>query len=473
MTDITNTSPDMIEAFFDAQLSGKNSESTAVHKRLETLKKLLKVIRAHEEEIIQAGLLDSGKSRSEMMLTELFSTYGELKHLIRHLKKWTKPKRIKTPIGMLGTFSKTILEPKGRILVMAPWNYPFNLTMSPMMAAVAAGNQVIVKPSEMSPAMAKVIETIINEAFTPKEVAIVQGDEKVAEHLLTLPFDHVFFTGSPAIGKVVMAACAKNLTDITLELGGKSPVIIDKSANIAKTARNIAWGKFVNNGQTCIAPDYLLIDASIKDRLVPAIKEQISLRWKLGIEAKNNEDYGCIINERHHSRLKSLFDDAIENGASVICGGDFEEQGKFISPTLLDSISNDSRIANEEIFGPLLPIHYYQREDQAIKHILDKPKPLALYIYAEDHGFIKRILANTRAGDTCINQNLVHFLHQNLPFGGVNNSGIGKSHGEAGLRALSHERSVLTDKFSITHWLYPPYSWPKKKLIEFAVRYFS
>jgi aldehyde dehydrogenase (NAD+) len=470
---LSNTDTETINALFQAQLTGRNSETSSLQTRLEALKKLQASIVKHEEAIIKAGLDDSGKSRSEMMLTELFSVYTELNHTLRHLKKWLKPKRVKTPISMLGTFSKTILEPKGRVLIMAPWNYPFNLTIGPLISAIAAGNQIIVKPSEMAPAMANIIETIVSEVFDPEDIAIVQGDASVAEDLLKLPFDHIYFTGSSAIGKVVMAAAAKNLTDITLELGGKSPVIVDKSANIEKAARNIVWGKFINNGQTCIAPDYLLVDASIKEQLLNAIKAQIEQQWQHGEAAKNNSDYGRIINKRHHGRLQALYDDAIKQGASVICGGDFDESTKFISPTLLDNINDESRISDEEIFGPLFPIHSYQREVDAIAHIQNKPKPLALYVYAEDQGFIQRIVKITRAGDTCINQNLTHFLHPNLPFGGVNNSGIGKGHGETGVQALSHQRSILNDKFSITHWLYPPYTPTKQKLIEFVVRKFS
>lgn len=462
-----------IDSIFQSQLSKRNSATSPISDRLEALKKLLQSIEKHEEDIIQAGFLDSGKSREEMMLTELMSVYGELKHTIRHLKKWLKPKRVATPLSMLGTFSKTLLEPKGRVLVMAPWNYPFNLTIAPMLTAIAAGNQVIVKPSEMAPAMADIIEKIITDVFDTTEVAIVHGETATAEHLLKLPFDHVYFTGSPAIGKVVMAACAKNLCDITLELGGKSPVIIGKSANIKKAARNIVWGKFLNNGQTCIAPDYLLVDASIKEKLLAAIVEEISLRWKLGDEAKNNKDYGRIINQRHLNRLRGLLDDATEKGARVLTGGQYDEADKFFAPTLLDNLSQDCDICEAEIFGPILPVHYYQQEDDAISYVLQKPKPLALYIYAEDKDFISHIIKHTRAGDTCINQNIVHFLHQNLPFGGVNNSGIGKGHGETGLRALSHERSILVDKFSITHWLYPPYNGTKAKLIAFVMRHLT
>ena len=473
MTVTASSSPKQIKLIFNAQLANRNAMPMPISERLALLNKLLSVIENHQSDIMAAGFSDCGKNPSEVMLTEIFSIFTELKHTLRHLKKWSKPKRVKTPVGMFGTCAKTVLEPKGRVLVMAPWNYPFNLTMGPLISAIAAGNQVIVKPSEMAPAMAAVIEKVIQATFVPEQVAIIQGDTAVAEELLKLPFDHVYFTGSPAIGKLVMSACAKHLTDITLELGGKSPIIVDKSANIKKAARNIAWGKFINNGQTCIAPDYMLVDEKIKGELILAIKQALVKQWHLGRDAQANPDYGRIVNQRHYQRLQSLYIDAINKGANVLCEPHFDDSDRFISPILLDNIAEDSRINEEEIFGPILLIYSYKNEQEAIERVLAKPKPLALYIYSEDKAFNQRILAKTRAGDSCINHNITHFAHPNLPFGGVNNSGIGKGHGEAGFRALSHQRSILTDKFSIIHWLYPPYTPLTKKLIALTTRYFS
>ena len=401
-----------------------------------------------------------------MDIAEIMIVLSELSHIRKKLKGWMKPVSVRTSMTMLGTSSKIITEPKGTSLVISPWNYPFNLTFGPMMSAIAAGNPVILKPSEMTPNMSRVIAEIVSEAFRPEEVSLFEGDAAVSAYLTSLPFDHIFFTGSPAVGKHVMAAAAKNLTSVTLELGGKSPVIVDKSADIKKTARSVSFGKFSNNGQTCIAPDYLFVHESIKDALVAELKSCIARQYGEGTDAQGNGDYCQVVNQGHHSRISGLLSDALANGAQVISGGQVDDGDRFIAPTLIEGMADSSRIMDEEIFGPVLPIKTFSDLGNVIDYVNSKPKPLALYVFARDKAAINKVLEETSAGDTCINQTVMHFVHPNLPFGGVNNSGIGKSGGEWGFKAFSHERSVLQDKFGSGHMMHPPYTPKVKKMIK-------
>jgi aldehyde dehydrogenase (NAD+) len=339
-----------------------------------------------------------------------------------------------------------------------------------MMWAIAAGNTVIIKPSEMTPKMSEVIGQIVKEAFRPEEVSMFEGEADVASYLTNLPFDHIFFTGSPAVGKHVMAAAAKNLTSVTLELGGKSPVIVDKSANLKKASKSIGWGKFNNNGQTCIAPDYIYVHESIKDKFVAEMTATIKSQYGLGADAGANSDYCRVVNAGHHGRITRLLDDAKAKGGVVLTGGEVATESQFIAPTLIEGMSDDSAIMQEEIFGPLLPIITYSDINEVISYINAKPKPLALYIYSKDNKLTDKVIRETSAGDTCVNQTVMHFLHPNLPFGGVNNSGIGKSGGVWGFRAFTHERSVLVDKHSSLSMFYPPYTPGVRKVIRATMK---
>jgi aldehyde dehydrogenase (NAD+) len=439
--------------------------------RLEVLGRFEKVFKASYEKMYAAAAADFGKPEAEVDMAEIMVVVSELAHIRKNLKKWMKATPVKASLSMLGTSSKIIVEPKGTTLVISPWNYPFNLTFGPMMSAIAAGNTVIIKPSEMTPNMSRVIAEIVAEAFSPEEVALFEGTAEVSTYLTSLPFDHIFFTGSPAVGKLVMAAAAKNLTSVTLELGGKSPVIVDKTANIAKAARSIAFGKFSNNGQTCIAPDYLFVDESVKDLLIAELKNYIGRQYGLGEDALGNGDYCQIANSAHHGRISGLLNDALAQGGQLITGGQIDDQQRFIAPTLVEGMSADSRIMQEEIFGPLMPILTFTDLDTVLEHINAQPKPLALYFYSSDRKAIDKVLKETSAGGTCINQTVMHFVHPNLPFGGVNNSGIGMSSGEWGFKAFSHERSVLEDKWGSTHLMHPPYTPKVKKLIKMAVSF--
>jgi aldehyde dehydrogenase (NAD+) len=342
-----------------------------------------------------------------------------------------------------------------------------------MIAALAAGNTVIIKPSEMTPNMSAAMREIVEEAFEPNQVCMFEGDYNVSAYLTSLPFDHIFFTGSPAVGKIVMAAAAKNLTSVTLELGGKSPTIVDETANLKKAAKDTMWGKFTNNGQTCIAPDYLFVHESVKDKLVQEMKSHVEKLYGDSDKVQSNSDYCRIVNRRHHKRISDLMEDAMNKGATIIQGGISDSSDNFIAPTILDNVSPQSSILEEEIFGPLLPIMSYSNLDQVIDYINAKPKPLALYIHSKNNQNIDRILTETSSGDAVINHNMVQFLHPNLPFGGVNNSGIGKAHADEGFKAFSHERSVMRDRFSSTHMFYPPYTPKVKKLIKTAIKFLT
>ena len=438
--------------------------------RLAVLDRFEQAFRESEEKIYQSAADDFSKPQAEVDMSEIMAVLAELKHVRKNLKKWMKPVSVMPTASMIGTSSKIVKEPKGVTLVVSPWNYPFNLTFGPMIWSIAAGNTVIIKPSEMTPNMSAVIADIVERAFRPEEVSLFQGEADVASYLTALPFDHIFFTGSPAVGKHVMAAAAKNLTSVTLELGGKSPVIVDKSVNIKKAVQSIAWGKFSNNGQTCIAPDYLYVHESVKDQFVRELTACVEKQYGLGNNAKDNGDYCKVVNTSHYNRINRLLEDAKSQGGKLITGGQIDDAGRFIAPTLIEGMASDSAIMEEEIFGPLLPVITFSNIEEVIDVVNSKPKPLALYIYSTDKRNIDKVLCETSAGDTCVNQTMMHFLHHNLPFGGVNNSGIGKSGGVWGFNAFTHERSVLNDKFSSTSMLHPPYTPKVRKLIKMAIK---
>ena len=442
-------------------------------RRIAVLDRFEQVFRASEEKIYKSAAGDFGKPQAETDMAEIMPVLMELKHVRKNLKKWMKPVPVRATMMLFGTSSKIIKEPKGVTLIVSPWNYPFYLSFVPMICSIAAGNTVIIKPSEMTPNMSAIISEIVEKAFNPEEVCLFQGEADVASYLTSLPFDHIFFTGSPAVGKHVMAAAARNLTSVTLELGGKSPVIVDQSVDIKKAVKSIAWGKFVNNGQTCIAPDYLYIHESIKGEFVTEMVACVDKQYGLGNDAKDNDDYCQVVNDSHYQRIRRLLTDAQAQGGKLITGGQTDDAGRFIAPTLIEGMSRNSAIMSEEIFGPLLPIITFTDLDEVISYVNSKPKPLALYIFGKDSRNIEKILTETSSGDSCVNQTMMHNAHQNLPFGGVNNSGIGKSGGVWGFDAFSHERSVLTDKFSSASMLHPPYTPKVRKLIKMAIKMMS
>lgn len=471
---IKDSAKENIDSIFAQQKQYALSlRKTDYRQRLAVLQRFERVFKASYDKLYKAADLDFSKPQAEVDTSEILPVITELAHVRKNLKRWMKPKSVMPTMATFGTRSKIVTEPMGVTLIISPWNYPFNLTFAPMLWSIAAGNTVIIKPSEMTPAMSAVIVDIVSEVFKPEEVSVFEGDAGVASYLTSLPFDHIFFTGSPAVGKHVMAAAAKNLTSVTLELGGKSPVIVDESANLKKTAESITYGKFSNNGQTCIAPDYLYVHHSIKDSLVAELSASIKSLYGEQSTIAENGDYCRVVNQPHYQRIKGLLDSAISDGADILEGGASDDKQRFIAPTLIENMNDNSTIMLEEIFGPVLPIITYTELDEAISYINNNPKPLALYVFSSDKKRIQKILQETSAGDTCVNTTVMHFIHPNLPFGGVNNSGIGKSGGYWGFKAFSHERSVLVDKFSATNMLYPPYTEKVQKLIKMTLRLLS
>ncbi|MFC4211753.1 aldehyde dehydrogenase family protein [Pedobacter lithocola] len=447
-----------IKATFDLQQKYKfELRKTNAKTRISKLKKLKEALESAEEEIYTALEIDLRKSRFETAVTELFFTYAEIDHAIKNLNKWMTPVSVGRTVSNLFAGNKIYYEPKGVCLIIAPWNYPFQLIMSPLISAIAAGNCVILKPSELSSATANVINTIISQTFDNNEIACFEGDASVSTALLELPFDHIFFTGSTAIGKVVMQAAAKNLTSVTLELGGKSPAIVDNSADLKKAAEKIAWGKLVNAGQTCIAPDYVLIDEKHETEFVSYFKTSAEKMFYNDGKI-DKQVFGKIINEKQFQRLDGLIKTAVEDGAKLSWGGKTNLEDLTIEPTILISVTAENTIMQEEIFGPILPIITYANLQDAVDFVNAKDKPLALYIFSNNSGNQDKIIKETSSGGTCVNDVLVHISNPNLPFGGVNSSGMGSCHGIFGFKNFSHERAIVfQSKLGMTNMIYPPY----------------
>ena len=440
--------------------------STAAE-RLGRIQRLVDAVRSHTDEIIEAGAKDFRKPPEEVHLTEILPIYMEAKDAQRHLKKWMKPEKVAPTRMMVGTKGYIQYEPKGRALIISPWNYPLNLSLGPMVSALAAGCPVILKPSEMTPHMSALMSRLIRETFDESEVAVFEGEVDVSQTLLELPFDHIFFTGSPAVGKIVMGAAAKNLTSVTLELGGKSPTIVDETADIKLAAQTIAWGKYTNNGQTCIAPDHIYVHNKVREDFVRATVEALQKAYGDSADAQQESPFlARIVNANHTARIKGLLDDAKERGGRVLYGDSVDESDRYIAPTLLTDLPDDARIMEEEIFGPLLPIIGYDSLDDVIGKVNDAPKPLALYIWSKNEKNIDEVMHRTSSGGACINHAVVHFLHGRLPFGGVNNSGIGNAHGHFGFKAFSHERAVVRTRFMLARMFFPPYT----KLTNFIIK---
>jgi len=446
--------------------------NSTYNQRVNTLNRLQSAIEVtYRDEIKKALKKDLGKPTVESELTEIYAILGDIRHAKAYLHKWMRKQKVATPVSMLGSSSHYTYESKGVCLIISPWNFPFNLTFGPLVSAIAAGNTVIIKPSEMTPNSSELMAKIIKAVFEDHEVALVQGEVETSTELLKLPFNHIFFTGSPAVGKIIMKAASKHLSSVTLELGGKSPTIIDKTANIDKAAKKIMWGKFLNSGQICICPDYVLIDKSIKSEFVNACKKWIHTFFTENPKA--SDSYGRIVTDKHFERLKSYLENAKELNAKFEVGGKTDTDSKYIEPTLISNLKPEAKLLEEEIFGPIMPIITYERLDKAIAHINNKDRPLALYIFSKSKANMDKIINSTRAGGTCINNTIIHYTNHNLPFGGINNSGIGKSHGFFGFEAFSNKRAVVKQHtFGVTELLFPPYSSLKEKLARFTIKWF-
>lgn len=418
--------------------------------RVAKIRKLRDAVIARTEDWYRAAHADFGKPAGEVDLAEILPVCMEANEAIRHLKRWMKPQRVWPTLLTLGTRSHVQYQPKGRCLIIGPFNYPVNLTLGPLISAIAAGNTAVVKPSELTPHLSALIADVVREVFAQEEVAVFEGDAQLAMALQRLPFDHVFFTGSPAIGKQVMAAAAQHLASVTLELGGKSPTIVDASADLGLAARNIVWAKFSNAGQTCIAPDHVYVHRSVRDAWVRCCQHEIEKAYGHTLQHQLASPHlARMVNTRHASRLSALLDDAKARGARVLAGGEAAAEACFVQPTLLADAPADARVMQEEIFGPLLPIIVFDSTDEVVAAINAGPKPLALYLYSRNTAQIDQVLNQTVSGGACVNHALIQFLHGRLPFGGVNNSGIGHAHGHYGFKAFSHERAVVQTQFAL------------------------
>ncbi|MFT7588068.1 MAG: aldehyde dehydrogenase (NAD+) [Limisphaerales bacterium] len=446
---------------FDLQRKNRRAmANTDAKARISKLKKLHKSILDNKQALQHAMEQDFKKHPTEVDLTEIFPSTSEIKHIISNVAEWMLPQKVDTPLPMLGTESKIHFEARGTCLIISPWNYPINLTFIPLASAIAAGNTAIIKPSEYTPHTSRVMAEMLKALFPESEVALFEGDHTVSSELLNLKFDHIFFTGSPAIGKVVMKAAAEHLTSVTLELGGKSPVIVDETANISDAARKIVWGKLLNKGQTCVAPDYLLVHESKKEELLDELEQHVKKLYSDAGDIQDSASYCRIVNKRHHHRIAGLLQDAVDKGATIRFGGELDEADCFIAPTVLTEVNSDMKIMEEEIFGPLLPVLSYTDLESVVDIINDGEKPLAMYVFSKRNSNVDFLLKNTSSGGVTVNDVILHFANPNLPFGGVNNSGMGQCHGIYGFKAFSHQRSVLKQKTKLAanQLMYPPYT---------------
>lgn len=441
------------QKFYDSKAFFNTQQTKDISFRKEQLKKLSKAIKSYESDILEALYTDLGKNKVEAYATEIGITLKSIKNARKELKNWTKTKNVDTPLYLFPTKSYIKKEPYGTVLIIAPFNYPFQLVFEPLIGAIAAGNTAIIKPSELTPNVARVIKRLINETFDANYIEVIEGGIEKTQTLIHLPFDYVFFTGSENVGKIVYQAASENLVPVTLEMGGKSPVIVDETANIKVASERICFGKFTNAGQTCVAPDYILVHESVKDDLITALSK--TLREFYGQNIQQSPDYGRIVNLKHYHRLTSLLNSAQMN---IVFGGHSDEDERYIEPTLLDHVTNDSAIMQEEIFGPILPILTYQSLDEAIAFIHQRPKPLSLYLFSEDENATQRVINELSFGGGAINDTLMHLANPKLPFGGVGASGMGRYHGKYSFDTFTHEKSYIFKSTRLESGVHlPPY----------------
>lgn len=485
MNDKTNSfpeSPQFPELSLDALFSQQAAYQYVVARRTvgqrrKRLRQLHDAILKRRTAIQEAMWSDFRKNPTEVDISETSFVLVEIRHAIRRLRQWMAPQSAPTPIALIGTRSEIRMDPKGVCLILSPWNFPFNLTLGPLVSAVAAGNCVIIKPSEYTPASSALMKEIIEEVFPSEEVVLVEGDVSVAQKLLSLPFNHIFFTGSPAVGKLVMKAAAEHLASVTLELGGKSPVIIDETANLDVAAERLAWFSGFNASQICIAPDYVFVHESVHDRLVEKIGEKLRKFYGNTPQAiEENPEYPRLISAKHFDRVEHLLVDAVEKGAQIRFGGNRNRETRYLEPTVLTQVPDEAAIWKEEIFGPVLPLRSYRDLQEVIAYVNNDERPLSLYIFSKNKKNINKILRETRNGGVTVNDIAVHFYSPELPFGGVNNSGIGKSHGRFGFLEFTNQRTVVYQNriFPHTSLFLPPYrmNFLKKWMMEGLMRWF-
>lgn len=426
-------------------------KTKSIRFRINRLMALRDAIIRHEDEILNALRLDLNKAPFEAYETEIGIVLGEINYTLKHMADWAKPKRVKTPILHFPSSSCLYTEPYGSVLIMSPWNYPFQLTMAPLAGSIAAGNCTFVKPSEYSFHTSEIIEKLLNECFPESYVAVVRGGREANQSLLDEKFDYIFFTGSPAVGRVVMESASKHLTPVTLELGGKSPCIVDETADIRLAARRIVWGKFLNAGQTCVAPDYLLVHRNVKDRLIREMT--VCIKKFYGNSPAANSDYPKIINRKHFDRLMGLM-----QSGEIVTGGQADEAARKIAPTILDHVTWESAVMKEEIFGPLLPVMEFENLRDVLDMVNRHPKPLAFYYFTRDPRREACALRTVSFGGGCINDTIIHLSNPNLPFGGVGESGMGRYHGKGSFDTFSHQKSVIKKSNLLDiPFRYPPF----------------
>ena len=441
------------QKFYQSKQFFKTNKTKELKFRKHQLKILRKSIKNHENELLEALEKDLGKNNVEAYATEIGVLLKSIKIARKELKNWTKTKQVDTPLYLFPTKSYIKNEPYGTVLIIGPFNYPVQLVFEPLIGAIAAGNTAIVKPSEHTPNVATVIKNVIEDSFDSNYISVVEGGINETQTLIHLPFDYMFFTGSEKVGKVVYEAAAKNLVPVTLELGGKSPVIVDDTANIKVASERISFGKFTNAGQTCVAPDYILVDRKVKNDLINALKQTITEFY--GKNIKESPDFGRIVNEKHFISLNELLEIHKNN---IVCGGKSSKEDLYIEPTILENINVQDKVMQEEIFGPILPILTYDSFDEAIEIIQSKPKPLSLYLFSEDENASHRVLDELSFGGGAINDTLMHVANPNLPFGGVGASGIGQYHGKYSFDTFSHMKSYTFKSTRLESSVYfPPY----------------
>ncbi len=452
------------EALATARAAFGRGVTRPIEWRRRQLEALVRLLDDGEDRLLAALATDIGKPALEAWATDIGVTASEVGLLAKNLAKWAKPRRVGLPLTSLPGRGRIQPEPLGTVLIIAPWNYPVQLLVEPLAAALAAGNAAVVKPSELAPATSAVLSDLLRSHLDPDAVQVVEGGPEVATELLAQRWDHIFFTGSTRVGRVVAEAAAKHLTPVTLELGGKSPAFVHRSANLPVAGRRIAWGKFLNAGQTCIAPDYVLVDESVQDELVEHIRTAVTDFY--GADPQAGEDYARIVNDRHFDRLSGL----LAGGGEPALGGTTDAEERYIAPTVLVDVPEDAEILQEEIFGPLLPVLPVTSVAQAIDRVNSRPKPLALYVFADDDEVVDAVLERTSSGGVCVNHTILHITPPELPFGGVGESGIGRYHGRSGFDTFSNLKSVLRKPtFPDPALLYPPYTRGKEKIIRKAL----
>ncbi len=445
-------------------------KNASVKDRIKKIKKIKSFLQQEEHlrKLEAAFFADFKKPATEVQLTEVLPLLGHISEITKNLARWNRPQPLEVGLSFTGLNAKVVYEPKGQVLIIAPWNYPFLLAMYPLLYAIAAGCSVLLKPSELTPATSQFMDDMLQQLFPDESVKAVQGAIPETTHLLDKKWGHIFFTGSPMVGKIVMKAASKHLASVSLELGGKSPCVVDDSARLKAVAKRIVWGKFVNAGQTCLAPDYLIVQEDLKADLLRLLKQEINTFY--GASAQKSESLARIISDKHYQRLCAMIEDAQEKGGQIVEGGVFDDSDRYIAPTIIDRAVSTMQLMQEEIFGPILPVMTFQKIEDVPDIINQMDKPLSMYICSSKNAHIDYLIAHSSAGGTVVNDFLMGAAIPSVPFGGVNNSGIGKAYGKHGFIEFSNERAVIRRSFGHIHFLYPPYTKRVGRIIQLLKR---